>query len=286
MRRVLVGLNLSDGSTELIEALPHLYALGTREVVITHVTHTSPAPMFYRKDPTAGVFDPLTRAYAKLSERFSVELSVLSGSVPAELVHEAEVRGADVIVIGAGAPGEPLEERVGGTAWGVVRVSRHPVLLMPTRGGDPPADEGSAREPVSRILHPTDFSPMARQALAFVGKLSSESGLPITLLHVLEPESGEGGRADAEEEARAELASMAEVLEAEGAGGVEHDVRQGTVWRRILEACDEVPGTLLAMATRGRGLLSNLVLGSESREVVRRARVPLVLVPPGWRGKR
>lgn len=283
MRRVLVGMDVSNPGSRLARSLPGLRTLGTRELVVTHVTRTSPPPFLYRKDPTLGVFGPLARAYAELAEAFSVELSVVSGPPAPALVHEAEVRGAEAIVIGTSTRPGHGEDRLGATAWGVVQSSRLPVLLLPPRLDVEGSLNGAAQFEVSRIVHPTDFSPMAERALRFASELAAEAGLPITLVHVLESgdDDGHGRR---EHAARAELASIARGLEGEGVDRVEVQVERGEVWDRVLRCSDSLPGSLIVMGTRGRGFMSNLILGSQSREVVRRARHPLILIPPAWRG--
>lgn len=283
MRRVLVGLDVSDRGARLAGSLLGLRALGIREMVVTHVTRTSPSPVLFRKDPTRGVFGPLARAYAELAEAFSVELSVLSGAPALELVHEAELRGAEAIVIGTRTSAEPGEDRLGTTAWGVVQSSRLPVLLLPPQ--DDIAGPEDDRPPLqtSHIVHPTDFSPTAYRSMRFARDLAAGADLPITLVHVLESGHIEDHADQDEDSAGERLASLAERLKDGGLKEVEFHTVRGTVWKSILGAAEAVPGSLIVMGTRGRGFVSNLILGSQSREVVRHARNPLVLIPPAWR---
>jgi nucleotide-binding universal stress UspA family protein len=284
MRRILVGLDVSDPGSRLADSLPGLRTLGIRELVITHVARTSPSLVLYRKDPTLGVFGPLARAYAELAEEFSVELSVLSGAPAPELVHEAEARGAEAIAIGTNTRANLGEDRLGATAWGVVQTARLPILLLPGREEGANAEGEEAPVQISRIVHPTDFSPMASRALGFARDLAVEAGLPITLVHVLESGPGPGKSDRTEDAARQDLASIAEDLEAEGVREVEVRLRRGVVWKCILQSAEAEPGSLIVMGTRGRGFVSNLILGSQSREVVRRARDPMILIPLAWRG--
>lgn len=252
-------------------------------MVITHVTRTSPTPILYRKDPTRGVFGPLARAYADLTEGFSVEISVLSGAPAPELVHEAELRGAEAIVIGTRTRAEPGEDRLGTTAWGVVQSSRLPVLLLP-----PPDDVAGPHDEwpplqFSRIVHSTDFSPMAHRSMRFARDLAAGADLPIMLVHVLQSRYREGHGGQDEDPASESLASLVKGLKSGGLKDVESHIAKGTVWKCILSAAEAVPGSLVVMGTRGRGFVSNLILGSQSREVVRHTRIPLFLIPPAWR---
>lgn len=237
--------------------------------------------MLCRKDPTQGVFGPLSRAYFDLAETFSVELSVLSGSPALELVNEAEIRRPDAIVIGVKTGAG--EARLGRTAWGVLQRSRLPVLLLPPPDDTTEPQEDGSPLQASQIVHPTDFSPMAHRSMRFARDLAAGAELPISLVHVLEHAPTQENEARAEDAARERLASMARGLEAEGLKAVDFHVARGIVWKSILQIAEAVPGSLIVMGSRGRRFISNLILGSQSRDVVRHARNPLFLIPPAWR---
>ncbi len=65
---------------------------------------------------------------------------------------------------------------------------------------------------------------------------------------------------------------------------------RGKPWERILSRAGEGSRTLVVMGTHARGPVSALLLGSQSREVTRKSRLPLLLVPqasePGNQGER
>ena len=53
----------------------------------------------------------------------------------------------------------------------------------------------------------------------------------------------------------------------------------GSVWRRILEAADDVHARAIVAGSRGRGEVKSLVLGSTSQALAHHSRLPLVIVP-------
>lgn len=273
-RRVLVGLDLTDGDEALIHSLLTLRAWGVEQLVLAHVARLSPAPLIHRSDATKGVGEKLARAHVRLAPRFRVELSMLSGDPAARLSEEAEARGADAIVLGSRKRSSIEEAFVGSTVAEVLHRTRLPVLVVPHAVEEDRHLLPAGPTDQSRILHPTDFSEPADRALRVVGDLAQALGLPVTLLHVVE---GEDPRL--EREGRRRLSRLAASLEEAGVRQVEVSVTKGEPWGRILEHAGEGGGTLIVMGTRGRRVLPGIILGSQSRGVVGHSDCPVLLVP-------
>jgi nucleotide-binding universal stress UspA family protein len=273
MRRVLAGLDLTQSSDGFIDALSSLRGLGIEEIVLAHVTHKpSPVPAIYSTDPTRGVGPELVRINRSLDGRFSVELSILSGDPAAELAKEAEVRRVDAIVLGSSARSRMEEIVAGRTVWDVVRRTHLPVLSIPL----PPDEGGGPTTGPGWILHATDFSECASTAFSVVSELAVGMGLPVRLLHVLDE-----NRPGNEAEAKRRLSALAEKLVEAGATQVQQVVKEGSPWEEILAAAGSEEGSLVVMGTHGRGFLPEVIPGSQSREVIRHGRCPVLLVPSG-----
>jgi len=272
--KALVGLDLSVEETGFVAALPGLRAWGVEALILTHVSRESPVPLLHQVDQTEGVSGKLAQANAWLSPFFRVELCLTSGSAGACLAEEARERGADVIVLGVGARGRLQEAIVGSTVLDVVHRSHLPVLLFPHTALRGRRGRPLVSPDATWILHPTDFSQASQRALAVARGLALEKGLPITVLHILDPRDP-----TPEEEARERLAKLAAGLSEDGVEGVETVLERGTAWERVLAVSAESDDTLVVMGTRGRGRLPGAVLGSQSREVARRIALPLLLVP-------
>jgi nucleotide-binding universal stress UspA family protein len=124
------------------------------------------------------------------------------------------------------------------------------------------------------ILVPQDGSRLAEQALPFASALARATDRRLILLNVTDPLHYDQLTDVQLEIQRAMLF----------AGGVRAEVRVRHVEhteaaRDILEAARELAAGLIVMATHGRGDLGRWLHGSVADTVLRRAEVPVVLVP-------
>jgi nucleotide-binding universal stress UspA family protein len=164
---------------------------------------------------------------------------------------------------------------------------------------------------VKKILYATDLSENARYAFAYAVSLANLYGAKITLLHVL-PEVPELidrhviGYIDAErwekikaqhfDEAREALIgkskdhlAVKDVLhhfsenakEAEKGKGFRTDeiiVERGNPVEEIINHSKKLNCDLIVMGTHGHGTLEDVMIGSTARRVVRRSRIPVLVV--------
>ncbi|TVP74995.1 MAG: universal stress protein [Gemmatimonadales bacterium] len=278
-RRVLVALDLSPASEALVTGLPGLEEYGVKEIILAHVARPVTYPVSEAIASTDQVRSRLGSLAETLAENgFDVEVTVANGAPSAKLIHEATERGADAIVVGSRGRSRIQEAFVGSVAWDVVRRAPIPVLIqrIEPRRTDPEAalTIRSTGLP-SRVLHPTDFSEISERALVRVEAAMDLGVEEVTLLHVYPEKSDE-----ARKEAKVLLDSLGERLERKGTGAkVNTILRAGSPAEEILATGGNDAGTLVIMGTHGRGFLPEMVMGSESRQVVRRATGPVVLVP-------
>ena len=133
------------------------------------------------------------------------------------------------------------------------------------------------------ILVPLDGSPLAETVLPYVKQLAPAIGASVTLLRVNEPtrEQLEGkqkltsrsGKPPARE-IKAYLQKVADYLKV---AKVSTKVILGVPSVEIIEEARNVPDTLTAMATHGRGV-TRWLLGSVAEKVVRTAACPVLTV--------
>jgi SulP family sulfate permease len=122
-----------------------------------------------------------------------------------------------------------------------------------------------------RILVPFDGSDAAMAACDLAGQLAKPAQLPVTLFSVSDRK---GNLPQAIDDA-AQLAIA--TLKLEGIAG-ELLVRQAGIADGILAAAEETQADLIVLYRHTRGGLSRKLLGSVSEEVIRRARIPVLLV--------
>lgn len=145
---------------------------------------------------------------------------------------------------------------------------------------------------IREILCPIDYSDASRHALEHALAVAKWFGARITALHVVhsplfppstvlfaglpDPSSSEITVDRACEQVLRDW-----VATARSAGvSVAVDVREGNVAREILAIADARATDLIAMGTHGRGGFDRFVLGSVTEKILRRARCPVLTVPP------
>lgn len=134
----------------------------------------------------------------------------------------------------------------------------------------------------TKILVPLDGSPLAERALPIAVGLAKLTGGTITLVHAVEASGLPGtDKTDAEVEVvrkgEAYVEGVEQRLRSEGVN-VRSAVWYGPPVFAITEAA-RIGGTdVIVMSTHGRGGLGRLVLGSVADAVIRRTRVPVLLV--------
>lgn len=165
---------------------------------------------------------------------------------------------------------------------------------------------------IKKILYTTDLSESARFAFAYAASLASKYGSEITILHVLmedpQMEMGILGYIGEErwqkikdqnlQEARQALIgkkrdnvairyglehfaeNMAANLENEPAKPLTDEVliRHGDPVEQILEVSTERNVDLIVMGTHGHGIIADAVMGSTARRVVRRSKIPVLMI--------
>ena len=164
---------------------------------------------------------------------------------------------------------------------------------------------------VKKILYATDLSENARYAFAYAVSLADLYGAKIALLHVLpevselmdkhvigyiDPKKWEEIKGQHFNEAREALIgkrkehlAIKDVLHQfsekvkegqEGEGFITDDiiVQRGNPVEEILKSAEETNCDLIVMGTHGHGTLEDVMLGSTARRVIRRSKVPVLVV--------
>jgi len=200
-----------------------------------------------------------------------VSKNLLPGRSPVDaLLSYLDREPADLLVV-ATEGREGLARWVhGSVAETMARRSKTMTLFVPnhaTRGFVSPSD-GSLS--LSNVLVPVDRSPDPAPAIAFarrVAEIGGDEGVTITLLHV----GAENGMPhfEAAADQRPAFARM---------------VREGDPVEQILAAAEEVKADLIVMPTAGHSGVFDVLRGSTTERVLRRAPCPLLAVPAPEKG--
>jgi nucleotide-binding universal stress UspA family protein len=281
--QVLVALEFSPAAVEMIRCLPGLRELGAEKLTLIHVAEVG-YPVFgavAHIDEHRKRLEGMVPAIAAAG--FQVEVVASAGQPAGEILKAAEERRASLILIGSRSHSRLREAFIGSVASKVIRRSRLPVLLQRI---EPVGDEagegvvGSCCNRDSEVIVPTDFSDGAEHAFSFAEGLAHGGARSFCIVHV--QQDGRGGRQDTTGKDRARLEALAKRLRDAGAGSVSVEVRAGDPAREILEVARRSADSLIVIAVHGRHLLTEAVLGSVSKQVVRQASGSVLIVPASW----
>ncbi len=310
--RVLIGL---DGSTLAESTLPLAEALaraGPADLLLVRacsngstleeVARGDTSYLRYSPAPT----DALTAEAARAAVREATEYldgvarqlrarglqveAIVSAGEPADVVvSQAKLRGADLILLTTHGRSGLNRLVYGSVAEAVLGRAEVPVLL--TRGVET-AIPATPDEPL-RLIVPLDGSSISEGALPLASRLAQGWAAELVLVRVLAvapllPPREPAGAAptpvevvpdDDERNAQLYLDDFAHRLRADGLA-VTTAVRFGAAADGILAAAREHAGSLIVMATHGRGGLARALLGSVALDVLRGGDVPVLLIRP------
>jgi nucleotide-binding universal stress UspA family protein len=207
---------------------------------------------------------------------------LVEGRAADEILNLAEQIGADLVVMGSRGLGTVGRIALGSVSEAVIHHSRWPVLML--RGGED-------AWPPERVIFGDDGSEAARAAGDLGASLCGHHGARAQVLHAypqLPEVDAEGRRSNPrivdDELRRAEKSLLERSRELEGPLGSRPKTRLvvGDAAACLLEAAEEVgpERTLLAVGSRGLGVIGRMRLGSVSTKVVHAAKGPVLVHAP------
>lgn len=288
VRRILCPVGF-DGFSE--RALRYAVQMARWYGARLHVLHvrppqtTSSAAVDVR-DAELATLDVLVDRYRFPHVEISTEL-VESGEPADAIIASAEARDVDLIVTGSHGRTGVQRVLLGSVVEGLLHRSGRPVLTIPRH-----LDSVHAGHAVgfSHVLCAVDFSAASIDALAFALSIAEESESQLSVLHVIEkaPElvdpslaltvGVEQIRAAAEAQKLAQLHALVPA-DARDYCSIDTAVLEGGASRQILHRAAEGHVDLIVLGVHGRSTLDVVLFGSNSKDVIRLARCPVLIVP-------
>jgi nucleotide-binding universal stress UspA family protein len=156
-----------------------------------------------------------------------------------------------------------------------------------------PVECGETIPAMKTILAPIDFSPVSRRVIAEATALARAVRGRVVLLHVVQPPVivGDYGMmlsdlarmtADSERASARHLARLKKSLQRH-LPAVQADRRTGAAVLEIMNHAKLVAADYLVLGSHGHTAFHDLLVGSTAAGVLKRARCPVVIVPPGPR---
>jgi len=254
--------------------------LGTRAAAIHQAEEQALARATQHLDSVADTFT---------AHSVGVETTVCCGNPGAEIIAAAREHDGTLIVMsthGHTGIGRPWYR---GVTRHVIRHADVPTLIVP--GGE---ERGAVKPTVQQIIVTLDGSSLAREALPVALNLAETLGETLMLVRVIpnmtltqgyyyDPTFLQDQEAEDEHAAIVELAEVAASLQPATCAIATAIVYAGTstVEERIGHFVEAQPGSLLVMASHGRGGVLRWALGSIAEGVLSRATFPVLVVRAG-----
>lgn len=272
---LVVATDFSTPSKEMLANLDVLRDHGARKATLVYVRRRR-----YPTEDSAGherYYQTLLEDHAGALEKrgWQVETRNELGRAGSTIVDVAGEVGADLIVLANRGRNAVEQVLLGSVATDVLERSGLPVFLFCDRA-EPVSDQDGQPRLWDRIIHPTDFSDAADEALAWIPRMVADQPVPVQLMHVVDdryygPREGD--------ERQQKLQQRHDRLQKAGIDQAESELVFGRPRKMLAEATDHYPGSLFVMGSHGHGWFEELMLGGVARAVARRASNHLLFVP-------
>ena len=290
-------LHPTDFSDAAVAAFRHAAHLARQHDAALHVIHVSthlggdPIRDAYDAQVDTEGFRKAIRAAEKAEMRAllgDVDLEGIAvtrvyedGVAPAPIILEyAAAHDVDLMVMGTHGRRGMKRFMLGSVAEEVVRHAACSVLTV--RGED---DRGP--DTIDRVLAPVDLAEMTEPLLHTSHEVAQSFDAQLDILHVVEPLPFPvpllGGVTlhdllpDPEDRARKQLSTLANAL-VDDNGPIKTHVTEGHADMAILQAADELDTDLIVIASHDMSRLEQVLLGSVTARVMRRAACPVLIV--------
>ncbi len=130
---------------------------------------------------------------------------------------------------------------------------------------------------LEKILYPTDFSEYADAAVAFMKKLKGARTDEIVLVHIVEEGETAEQIESMKKKAEIRLQKMRDGLKRKGLRIKVH-LHVGIPSKEIIRIAEEEKISLIIMGARGKSIIEELLVGSTTEDVVRRAPTHVLVI--------
>jgi len=138
-----------------------------------------------------------------------------------------------------------------------------------------------------KILFPTDFSDVSQKAVKYIKQLKGAGAQEVIVLHVIDekellvlsrvPDQYLQIKAQMEKEIAEEMAAVEADMTAEGFR-VKLKVKTGKPFTEIMMTAADEKVSIIVVGSHGRSNIGEMLMGSVSENVIRHAKVPLLVI--------
>jgi len=280
--KVLFPTDFSEYAQKTLECIGEIP--GIKELMLLHIVDaTHPSKHGWTHGPhienTKILMDEKKEYLESLGLKVKTKVDVITeGEVYREILRTAENEKVSLIVMGARGKSQIKDLLLGGVSTKVVRHAKTNLLIMRYKLVEDL--EGVKHEKFcpmifSKVLLPTDFSEFAGKTISFIKNIKDIK--EIDLLNVVSKGETEEEIEENVNDAKNRLGDIKEELGQAGFMVKDH-VRVGNIPEEIISTAEDEDVSLIAMSPHGKGWFKELLMGSTSCAVVRRANRPVLLV--------
>ncbi|PWB49393.1 MAG: universal stress protein [Candidatus Methanoperedenaceae archaeon] len=280
--KVLFPTDFSEYAQKTLECIGEIP--GIKELVLLHIVDaTHPSKHGWTHGPhienTKILMDEKKEYLDSLGLKVITKVDVITeGEVYREILRTAENEKVSLIVMGARGKSQIKDLLLGGVSTKVVRHAKTNLLIMRYKLVEDL--EGVKHEKFcpmifSKVLIPTDFSEFAVETISFVKNIKDIK--EIDLLNVVSKGETEE---EIEENVNEAKKSLDDIKGDLGRAGfmVKDHVRVGNIPEEIISTAEDEDISLIAISPHGKGWFKELLVGSTTCAVVRRANRPVLVV--------
>jgi len=290
-KKILYPTDFEEFSLPILESLACLKKAGLEEVVLLYVIDTDS----FQTEVDGGVALNLDQvrqtAMSKLdvlaeflrSEGIGVKSEISIGTLVAEILKTAAKQEVSLIVAGRQKRDILGELFVGSTTDRIIRKSKAPVLTAKyhtLREVEGKVKESFCLDLFRKILYPTDWSPGAERAKAFLPALRQVGASEAVVAHVMEKLPYEAeylNREALEQQVKEKMGALGQELQSVGFQ-VKTYTLEGKPYREINRLATEEDVSLIVMGCHGMGWVEGMLWGSVSQRVAEYSEKPVLLV--------
>ena len=280
IKQILAAIDFSDWTQPVLQSAAEMARRYGARLTVAYAEMFLPPPYFTERGMQQ-IVDSLekqrqaARQYleetveSELGEGISAEVRLVEASPTEGILRTAELVGADLIVMGTHGHSGLNRLLLGSVAEKVLRSSAVPVLTIRGAGDE----SAPCKLPFQKILCPVNYTPVAREALAYAADVARRSQAELLVMTSLE----EGGSDE-------EVLEHQEKLCADVPGDVQTHctvspvVRHGHAAEQILKTAEEEECDLIVIGAQDKPLLETFTIGTTSVRVMRHATCPVLTV--------
>lgn len=283
MKTILVATDFSERSDLAVDRAALIAVKAGAGLHLTHVVDDDQKPRIIEAKIAISQ-QLLQEEAARLDQTDGLNCTgdVVLGDPFEGIGNAADTIRPDLVVVGAHRRRLLRNVFVGTTAQRTIRRAQWPVLMV----------NAAARRNYTNVLLATDLSETSRKAAAHFATLNLAAPELCTLLHVFDApvqrlvmsnmlREGQMDRylVELRIEAEQALVEFAEAVSLQNSQKMARQYNTATS-AAILTAATEIKADLIVVASQGRVGLSKTFLGSVAEEVLRRAEIDVLAIPP------